>query len=81
MEAFSDMGVSDKDGQQRTPDKLVAIGEKGNFKPDMLVQAFADLGDTLKKSGMAGEKAIGQLAAVLQVAEGAMGAEDAKVNK
>ena len=81
MEAFSDMGVGDKDGQQRTLDKLVAIGEKGNFKPDMLVQAFADLGDTLKKSGMAGEKAIGQLAAGLQVAEGAMGAEDAKAGQ
>lgn len=81
MLAFHDMGISDRDGMQRSLDRLVYIGQQGQFTPQMMVQAFAELGDTIKEAGLNGEKSIGELAAGLQVAEEAMGADGARAGQ
>ncbi|TDK65975.1 phage tail tape measure protein [Sapientia aquatica] len=72
------MGVSGQVAMQESMDKLVHIGQQGVFSPSMLVSTFAELEETIKKSGITGENAVGELAAGLQIAEKTMGAESAK---
>jgi len=72
--ALRDMGAADRAAMQGGIERLIAVGEKGQFTPDMMIRAFARLGDTIKASGVKGETAIAELAAGLQVAEGTMGA-------
>jgi len=78
MLALRDMGATDRDGMQGGLERLIAIGERGQFTPDMMVRAFAQLGDTIKTAGLKGDTAIAELAAGLQVAEGTMGATGAQ---
>jgi len=78
MLALRDMGATDRDGMQSGIERLIAIGDRGQFTPDMMVRAFAQLGDTIKASGIKGEHAIAELAAGLQIAETSMGAANAQ---
>jgi len=78
MLALRDMGAVDRESMQSGIERLIAIGERGQFTPDMMVNAFAQLGDTIKATGLKGDTAIAELAAGLQVAEGAMGAANAQ---
>jgi len=78
MLALRDMGLTDRDAMQAGLEKLFAIGGRGQFTPGMMVKAFAQLGDTIKQSGVKGEEAIAELGAGLQIAEVSMGADGAK---
>jgi len=78
MLALRDMGITDREGMQGSIERLIAIGQRGSFTPDMMVQAFAQLGDVIKTTGLKGDTAIAELAAGLQVAEGSMGAASAQ---
>jgi len=78
MLALRDMGLTDRDGMQAGLERLFAIGGRGQFTPDMMVKAFAQLGDTIKQSGIKGEEAIAELGAGLQIAEATMGASSAQ---
>jgi len=78
MLALRDMGLGDREGVQGGIERLIAIGQRGQFTPDMMVQAFAQLGDVIKTTGLKGDTAIAELAAGLQIAEGSMGAAGAQ---
>jgi|GEM_PF-2520509 len=78
MLALRDMGAMDRDSMQSGIERLIAIGERGQFTPDMMIRAFAQLGDTIKTTGLKGDTAIAELAAGLQVAETSMGAANAQ---
>jgi len=78
MLALRDMGITDREGMQGGIERLIAIGQQGQFRPDMMIEAFAQLGDVIKTTGLKGDTAIAELAAGLQVAEGSMGAANAQ---